>query len=154
MPNPLFTRDLLEKHFRGDYRMIAAFEEQETQIAGVTATVSDTSALKDATVVVLSANGDFTNEYVLALGSGLSIRTEPGKVTISVDYNKLVNDGELVTIGDQQRISNKTLVAPALSDQVVVSDLGNYASDSAAASGGVPVGGLYRNGSAVQVRVA
>jgi hypothetical protein len=29
-----------------------------------------------------------------------------------------------------------------------------YANDAAAASGGVPVGGLYRNGSAVQIRVA
>lgn len=31
--------------------------------------------------------------------------------------------------------------------------LGNFANDAAAATGGVPVGGLYRNGSAVQVRV-
>jgi len=29
-----------------------------------------------------------------------------------------------------------------------------YANDGAAATGGVPVGGLYRNGSVVQVRVA
>lgn len=32
--------------------------------------------------------------------------------------------------------------------------LPNYANDSAAATGGVPVGGLYRNGSVVQVRVS
>lgn len=31
--------------------------------------------------------------------------------------------------------------------------LGNYANDAAAAAGGVPIGGLYRNGSAVNVRV-
>jgi hypothetical protein len=35
----------------------------------------------------------------------------------------------------------------------VLYSLGNYASDSAAATGGVPIGGLYRNGSAVMVRV-
>ena len=29
-----------------------------------------------------------------------------------------------------------------------------YANDSAAATGGVPIGGVYRNGSAVQVRIA
>jgi hypothetical protein len=29
-----------------------------------------------------------------------------------------------------------------------------YANDAAAATGGVPVGGLYRNGSVVQIRVA
>lgn len=32
--------------------------------------------------------------------------------------------------------------------------LGNYANDGAAATGGVPVGGLYRNGSVLMVRVA
>lgn len=31
---------------------------------------------------------------------------------------------------------------------------GNYANDAAAATGGVPVGGVYRNGSALQVRVS
>lgn len=31
--------------------------------------------------------------------------------------------------------------------------LGNYANDAAAAVGGVAVGGMYRNGSVVQVRV-
>lgn len=34
------------------------------------------------------------------------------------------------------------------------SALGNYADDAAAASGGVAVGELYRNGSVVQVRVS
>jgi hypothetical protein len=37
---------------------------------------------------------------------------------------------------------------------IIPQGLGNYASDSAAATGGVPVNGLYRNGSAVQVRVS
>lgn len=32
--------------------------------------------------------------------------------------------------------------------------LGNYANDAAAAVGLVPVGGMYRNGSVIQVRVA
>lgn len=36
----------------------------------------------------------------------------------------------------------------------VAGALGNYADDTAAASGGVPVGGLYRNGSAVMIRVS
>ncbi len=35
-----------------------------------------------------------------------------------------------------------------------VDALGNYANDTAAAAGGVPIGGLYRNGSAVMIRVA
>ena len=32
--------------------------------------------------------------------------------------------------------------------------LGNYANDAAAATGGVAVGGLYRNGSVLMIRVA
>lgn len=32
--------------------------------------------------------------------------------------------------------------------------LGNYANDAAAAVGLVPVGGMYRNGSVIQVRIA
>jgi hypothetical protein len=37
--------------------------------------------------------------------------------------------------------------------QVSISGLANYANDTAAASGGVPVDGLYRNGSVLMVRV-
>lgn len=37
---------------------------------------------------------------------------------------------------------------------IPLANLPNYATDSAAATGGVPVGGLYRNGSALQVRAA
>ena len=32
--------------------------------------------------------------------------------------------------------------------------LGNYANDAAAQAGGVAIGGMYRNGSVIQVRVA
>ena len=45
---------------------------------------------------------------------------------------------------------HKQVVAPV----VTVGSLSSYADDTAAAAGGVPVGGLYRNGSAVMVRVA
>lgn len=37
---------------------------------------------------------------------------------------------------------------------VVKATLSDYANDAAAAAGGVPVGGVYRNGSVLQVRVA
>lgn len=38
--------------------------------------------------------------------------------------------------------------------QIPISKLGNYASDAAAATGGVPINGLYRNGSTLQIRVS
>jgi hypothetical protein len=37
---------------------------------------------------------------------------------------------------------------------ITPSDVPNYANDTAAAAGGVPVGGLYRNGSVIQIRVS
>jgi hypothetical protein len=37
---------------------------------------------------------------------------------------------------------------------VVRLTLGDYANDAAAAAGSVPVGGIYRNGSVLQVRVS
>jgi len=43
-------------------------------------------------------------------------------------------------------------VQPA--DLVGLNSLGNYANDAAAAVGGIAVGGMYRNGSVIMVRVA
>ena len=37
---------------------------------------------------------------------------------------------------------------------IALGSLGNYASDVAAAAGGVTVGGMYRNGSVLMVRVS
>ena len=43
----------------------------------------------------------------------------------------------------------------AMADQLgTLAGSTSYADDTAAAAGGVPIGGLYRNGSAVMVRVA
>lgn len=36
---------------------------------------------------------------------------------------------------------------------VILNNISNYTDDTAAASGGVPVGGIYRNGSVLQIRV-
>lgn len=40
------------------------------------------------------------------------------------------------------------------SDLASFATLGNYVNDAAAAVGGVPVGGLYRNGSILMVRIS
>ncbi|HET8689802.1 MAG TPA: hypothetical protein VFM18_24630 [Methanosarcina sp.] len=50
--------------------------------------------------------------------------------------------------------SNTGVVVETKSGPVIAVALGNYANDSAAATGGVPLGGLYRNGSVLMVRVA
>lgn len=131
------------------------------------ASVAATEALDAATVLTLSPNTAFRNERVLALGSGLSssdsgaslaldvsasvVRVSGGfTCSLVVTGNTMVAvplSGVLATVANTETLSNKTLAAPKLSG------LGNYANDGAAAAGGVPVGGVYRNGSALMVRV-
>ena len=49
----------------------------------------------------------------------------------------------------------KVSAAAAISNsKISFTGLGNYANDAAAATGGVAIGSLYRNGSVIQVRVA
>ena len=143
MTERFFSRDLLAKHFGGDHRMIAEFEASAEATKGNTASVADTVAMRDATVLVLSANGEFTNEFQLVVGDGLGFDIEPGAFTLWVD---VIGRG-IVTLSRTETLSNKTLDAPSFTG------LGNYANDAAAATGGVPIGGAYRNGSVMMVRV-
>lgn len=46
------------------------------------------------------------------------------------------------------------VVKTASGTVLLLATLGNYANDAAAASGGVPIGGLYRNASVLMIRVA
>lgn len=72
----------------------------------------------------------------LFLASGGVINFNNGDVTITHSPNALAVAGGRVTL------------------ESLSMTLGNYADDSAAASGGVPVGGFYRNGSVVMIRAA
>jgi hypothetical protein len=165
-------RHLLEKYFGREPRLLRAFEAQsiavEATADGLRTTATATENLQDATVIVLSPNGAFTNERQLVLGQGLSAVDDGARLTIRTSQSvPLVNGGFTVnfTVGGNaaillpltgtmattegvETLSGKTLAAP------IVSGLGNYADDAAAASGGVPVGGMYRNGSHLMVRVA
>jgi hypothetical protein len=159
-------RALLEKYFGRDPRMLRAMEEQSSAIESNSAAVEATTALKDATVIVLSANGDFTNERVLEWGEGIDIEVTDTTVRISTknvartqDYEVtlappaagitllLPAEGTLVSDVTPAILENKSLKAPTLQS------IPNYANDAAAATGGVPVGGVYRNASVLQVRV-
>jgi peptidoglycan L-alanyl-D-glutamate endopeptidase CwlK len=64
----------------------------------------------------------------------------------SVDFMVL----EGVRTPERQR----QLYAAANSQAPLLADLPNYADDAAAAAGSVPVGGRYRNGSILMIRVA
>jgi hypothetical protein len=150
--------------------MVRKFETLQESVAtsaeASTAAVEATQTQRDATYVTLSANAELPNERVLAVGAGLSldiatagqvrlipsVYTEGGWqiqfVTVGATSLALPTSGFLATRAGVEALSNKTLAAPKLSGLV------NAVDDAAAASGGVPVGGIYRDGSNLKVRVA
>ena len=164
------TRERLFNVFGGDAIAVRQFEAMQETVAttsdATTANVAETGALKDAAFVTLSANAELPNERILGVGSGMQLDTEtPGRVVIRCNvYSdngwpvELVASGAtsvalpvagiLATRAGAETLSNKTLAAPKLSG------LSDAADDAAAASAGVPVGGVYRNGSVLRVRVA
>lgn len=164
------TRDVLSGVFGGNMRAVKQFEEIQERVAttseAVTANLAATEKLEDATFVTLSANAELPNERVLSLGPGLTIDTSVEGVvkltatvaatsghdvqfsTVGPTVLTLPPVGVLATRSQEETLSNKTLDAPS------VSGISNYADDAAAAAGGVPVGGVYRTGSDLRVRVA
>ena len=166
-------RDLLARFFGKDPRVLRFFEDQaatvEATAQSVTANVAATEAMDEATVLVLSSNAAFRNERVVAAGVGIEITDDGEIVTIRIDrtgaaevtggFGVLLRAqgetdlvlpiaGTLATRGGVETLENKTLAAPVLSGIV------NAADDAAAAGAGVPVGGIYRTGSALKVRAA
>ncbi len=163
---------LLAELFRGNPRAVSAFRELDQMVdatdQAVTSGQAATDRLSEASFVTLSPNGELPNEKVLAVGRGLTISVEGdevvlrlgiGSVRVSGDFDVAMTAqgptavvlplaGVLATLGNIETLSNKTLASPK------VTGLGDYADDTAAATGGVAVGSLYRTGSAVKVRIA
>jgi hypothetical protein len=169
---PGIPRHLLERYFGAEPRLLRAFEDQSAAVVatadGLKTNEQATERMQDASVIVLAANAAFTNERRLVLGQGLSAVDDGSTLTIRTSQTvPLVNggftlnltvagtsalvlplSGTLATLANAETLSNKTLSAPKLSG------LGNHADDTAAAGGGIPVGGVYRNGSQLMVRVS
>lgn len=161
------SRTELERVFNP--RAARQFEELQERVATsaetTSANVDATEAMQQAAFVTLSPNTELPNEFVLSVGPGLSLTTGPGTVTLfsgapqitgghgvtfSVEGETLLVlpiNGVVVTHSSTVTLSNKTLAAPKLSG------LGNYADDTAAAAGGVPVNGMYHNAGALRVRL-
>lgn len=149
--------------------VVRRFETLQEQVAttseATSANVAETGTLKDAAFVTLSANAELPNERVLSVGPGMALDVSaPGAVTIRSNVYSdngwpvelvvtgatsvaLPTVGILATRAGAELLSNKTLAAPKLSG------LTDAADDTAAASAGVPVGGMYRTGSALKLRV-
>lgn len=162
-------RQELERVFNP--RAAKLFEDMQRRVAEteetVTAGVDATDTLQEASFVTLSPNAELQGEYVLSVGDGLRLVTSPGgvallsdaprvdpsdfSVTFAVTGNTnlaLPLAGIVATRENAETFKNKTLDAPALSGLV------NAADDTAAAAADVPVGGVYRNGSVLMLRVA
>lgn len=165
-PVPTLNRDALTLALNGDRRLVAAFEQQAQAVIENQETtglqVEATQALQDATVLTLSPNGTLTNERVLKLGDGVRAVDDGTYLTLSVDDRVahvaggfrvdltaqgdtalvLPLGGMLSTVDGDETLTNKTLEAAIL-------NAAEYATDAAAAAGGVPVGGLYTKAGAV-----
>lgn len=160
-----FRREDLSQLSGMSPRLLRAFEDQASAVEDATSNVADTQALKDATVIVLSANGDFTQERVLEVSDDIEMeitdttlklkvknvaRTQDFGVTLIPPAEVelfLPPNGTLVSAEAPAILENKSLVAPLLAD------IPNFANDAAAAAGGVDVAQVYRNGSVLMVRV-
>jgi len=169
------VRDKLDRRLLGEVfdnpRMIRAMETQAQAVddatTGLETQATATTAMKDASVIVLAPNGAFEGERVLVLGQGLvgvdsgstlTVRTSSkvplvnGNFTLSFTLagNTTVAiplTGIVATQANIETLSNKTLASPKFSG------LGDYADDAAAAAGGVEVGEAYLTGSTFKVRV-
>lgn len=149
-----------------------AAEQAEQSAQGAQQAADDaiaaTNSIKDATLLVLSADTTLTNERVLTAGNLIDFDDTGagGTLTVKVDKLSIIGaftlgftltgnsaltlptSGTLATLAGVETLAGKTLAAPSLSG------IGDYADDAAAAAGGVPVGGVYRTASALKVRVA
>lgn len=168
---PDITRDRLGKVFN-DVRLVRAFERQAQVVDensdGLATTAVATEAMNEATVIVLSPNAAFNNERVLVLGEGLSGNDNGSELVVSISdsipvisggfklFLAVAGDssvalpltGTLATIQNPETLQRKTLDKPR------VTVWGDFADDAAAATGGCPVGGVYRTGSNLKVRVS
>jgi hypothetical protein len=156
----------------GNPRLVVAFEEQAAAVERTSQTATEakdtSSSIAVATVLVLSANDVFENERIVTAGDGIELVDDGTRLTVRISdlaarvsgdggLNFIITGatdlilplaGTLASLEGVETLSGKTLATPTLSG------LSDYANDAAAAGGGVPVEGVYRNGSVVMVRVA
>lgn len=170
LPNQRAIRAFEETFTAVDENTGAAEGAQQTADQALTdanEAIQATNDIKAATFLTLSLDGTLTNERVLTAGNLIDFDDTGAGGTLTVKVDKLSiagaftleltltantaltlpTAGTLATLAGTETLSSKTLATPKLSG------LGNYVDDAAAAAGGVPVEGMYRNGSVVMVRV-
>lgn len=172
MPEFLHTipRELLEKYFGNDPRLLAAFEEQsaavEAALDTTTGSIQATNSLQNATVLTLSANAVFNNEFIVTDGDGTALDISEGSVSIRVDSTVARTNGQNVKFNAPSGVTlglpvNGTLVsdvAPAtlfnktLDNTTKFQNLIDAPTVAEAAAAGVPLWGVYRDGKDLHIR--
>ena len=104
-----------------------------------------------------TSNDAFVHFASSTLDFSVGIKGTTNQFTISKNANPQ-NPGTSVTALRIPDMTNPPVhfdhgIVSSGSIIITPSDVPNYATDAAAAAGGVPVGGLYRNGSVIQIRV-
>ena len=151
-------RDLLEKYFKDDPRLISAFENQALAVMEVTVsadgTVAATDSMQAATVVTLSTNASFANEFVLGPGDGTEVVAATGTVSIKVDASVARTNNQAVMFNAPGAVSlGLPNLGTLLSDyQPRLPTLVDAVDQAAAAAAGVPLWGIYRDGNDLKIR--
>jgi hypothetical protein len=76
--------------------------------------------------------------------------------TVSHDRSVILGGSGLATTKADEAVVEKFTIAGTATDVFVISNYAslNYADDTAAAAGGVPLGGVYRNGNFLMIRIS
>jgi hypothetical protein len=102
-----------------------------------------------------ASNQDFQPEFVLALSgsSNFSPRPNHTRLVSSKGFSIAVNEGMPIQMTGSLNVTGSFTHTGGYTILTNVSSSLNFLDDTAAASGGVPLGGLYRNGNAIQIRL-
>lgn len=109
---PPFPRELLATVFRGDNRMIGAFEEllsllQQALDAAASAQVTQASLLL-APFVLAGADSSLGNGYVIEGGGGVSVEAAAGQVRVSHPISVMGGEATFILTGDTNLILPRT----------------------------------------------
>jgi hypothetical protein len=102
-----------------------------------------------------ASDQDFQPEFVLALSgsSYFSPRPNHTRLVSSKGFSIAVNQGMPIQMTGSLNVTGSFTHRDGYTILTKVSSSLNFLDDTAAASGGVPLGGLYRNGNAIQIRL-
>ncbi len=137
--NAMFTNTSGVRNTAFGYQALYASNGDRNVSVGFNSGINVTSGDQNTFVGYSTAAGITTGRANTVIGAGV------GSLSSSLSNTIIIADGD----GVQRIVVNSAGVMLLAALQASTT----YANDAAAAIGGIPVGGLYRNGSVVQIRV-